>query len=150
MLIETLELKRVLAEIKDKLLALEKTANGKAAKIALGAEMRVVEKLLVFVTNSEKEGELNMEKLNKVLNEDLVDIEDIRVRKDGAELRKKIKEWAQVIPPGKAKPIPQDNINPNSFISVVGKMRKSKEIPDYIHAANTKNGLYLTNRSSRS
>lgn len=124
----------------------DKKASTPTVKAVIDANRRLLERMIVFISNSIKEGVMDMEKAKseiKVLDEGV--IEEIGRAKREAPVQNRIVELASKLKPGRYIKVDPEGIDPGNFTTKVHNLR-GKLIPLDVKPKrniNGESGLFL-------
>lgn len=125
---------------------LDKKAKG-TAHTAIDANIRLLERIVMFISNSIKEGAINMETAKsqiKILDEGI--IEEIGRARRESPITSTLIEKAQELKPGRYVEIDPKHIDPSHFTTRVYNLRSLGDIPQDVKPKsniNGKQGLFL-------
>jgi hypothetical protein len=105
----------------------ERLAKGKA-KMALLMQLQVVETILIFLNQKERDD--LMEKLELSLDKQAILLSTLKpVRKSTDDTIEAVKELLKTIPPGHGKPLNGPNIKPKSMAAKLYRLKKAGLLP---------------------
>lgn len=132
MLIEIAELQTTLYNFKLEILNLLDRATHNQVRQALEARIGVLDTILIWLSNTQKEREVNMEKLKLALADKLVSLDEIPARQRHSEIEEGIQEMIKELKPGKAIPVDHTKISFGNFYGRITKMKKAGKLPEGI------------------
>jgi hypothetical protein len=130
MQIDTADIRRELIEAKQEALALSARARGSSVTATIDMGIRLIERLLLFLAQSEKEGVIDMKQIKAIFSDELIDIDDIERTRRPSELENMILEKAKEVPVGKALPVVvgPDTVSQATFVNKVYDMIAAKKL----------------------
>lgn len=160
MQIELTALRGELIKSKEFVMGRRAQANSDYVREILGVEVRVIERILIFLHECEKEREMPKEKLPLVLSEEAISLEELGERRQQNELEAQIitvaarlkelmdKDLKRPVAErkykkGAALPIDIKQVDRGYFRTKVHEMVREKKLPEWIRPRERKEAIWL-------
>lgn len=141
MLVDTKEIKTILYELKQQaFVQLDRTSNNKV-KNAIEARITVLDTLFIWLDQSEKKGEIDMESLQLGLGK-VVKLDDIKSA-SRSKIDPAIIAIAKKLDPGDAEPIDPTKIKWPHFANRVYVLKKEGLVPENVKPLKRGENFYL-------
>jgi hypothetical protein len=113
---------------------------------AIDRQLQIIDDIFVSLHKKER---IPMEKLKLALSTDLVNLEDITMRPDSAELEAKIKELSEKVPVNKGIPVNTSVATYQALNNRLTRMRNAGRIARDFHLYKRGENVYLGNRPTQ-